>query len=38
MKAAVYTKYGSIEFKPANLSFEEAAGINFGGTTALHRL
>ena len=27
---------GAVALKPANLSFEEAAALSFGGTTALH--
>jgi NADPH:quinone reductase-like Zn-dependent oxidoreductase len=34
----VMTEDGSIALKPANLTFEEAASLSFGGTTALHFL
>lgn len=34
----VIAERGLVAHKPANLSFEEAADMSFGGTTALHFL
>ena len=34
----VMSESGLVMYKPANLSFEEAASLSFGGTTALHFL